>query len=221
MSQKRSTGRQFTVDLFDDNSEDDFDNMDDVGNLTLAELFTQEEVRRAGRERRECEERERRDREESQIRRSQTEENTLSNSGTVILCMVHFFVNKLQTGSQIDPSQTKLSPSKGECLRCKQIFRKASRAEYEEFKVVDSHLLCGDCYHAQLIIETDLWTQEMRRNHGPAWDGFPTRKKVNFKKPIRVLSSSSSSASGSALAVASSHSIPKGFFLLLFATKYH
>jgi hypothetical protein len=59
MSQKRSTGRQFTVDLFDDNSEDDFDNMDDVGNLTLAELFTQEEVRRAGRERRQHEERNR------------------------------------------------------------------------------------------------------------------------------------------------------------------
>ena len=55
------------------------------------QLFTQEEVRRAGRERRDCEERERRDREEIQIRRSQTEENTLSNSGTVILCMVPFF----------------------------------------------------------------------------------------------------------------------------------
>ena len=106
----------------------------------------------------------------------------------------------------------KLSPSKGECLRCKQIFRKASRAEYEEFKVVDNNLMCGDCFHAQLIIETNLWTQEMRRNHGPAWDGFPTRKRVNFKKPIRLLSSSSSSASGSGQSVASSHSIPKGFF---------
>ena len=210
MSQKRSTGRQFTVDLFDDNSEDDFDNMDDVGNLTLAELFTQEEVRRAGRERRDCEERESRDREESQIRRSQTEENTLSNSGTVILCMVHFFVNKLQTGSQIDPSQTKLSPSKGECLRCKQIFRKASRAENDEFKVVD-------CFHAQLTIQTDLWTHEMRRNHGPDWDEFPTRKKVNFKKSIKLLSSSSSSNSGPGQSVASSHSIPKGYFYLFFS----
>ncbi len=46
MSQKRNTGRQFTVDFFDDDSEDDFDNMVDVENFTLAELFTQEEVRR-------------------------------------------------------------------------------------------------------------------------------------------------------------------------------
>ncbi len=46
MSQKRITERQFTVDLFDDNLEDDFDNMVDVENFTLAELFTQEEVRR-------------------------------------------------------------------------------------------------------------------------------------------------------------------------------
>jgi len=43
--------------------------MDDVGNFTLAELFSQEEVRRAGRERCDCEERERRDREDVLIRR--------------------------------------------------------------------------------------------------------------------------------------------------------
>ena len=91
MSQKRNTGREFFIDLFDDNSEDDFDNMVDVEKFTLAELFTQEEVRRAGRERRDFEERERRDRDDHLIRRSQTEENTLSNSGTVILCMVPYF----------------------------------------------------------------------------------------------------------------------------------
>ena len=91
MSQKRNTGRDFLIDLFDDNSEEDFGNMDDVGNFTLAELFTQEEVRRAGRERRDFEERERRDREDRLIRHSQTEENTLSNSGTVILYMVPYF----------------------------------------------------------------------------------------------------------------------------------
>ena len=96
MSEKRNSGRQFSVDLFDDDTDDDFDNMEeDVENFTLAELFTQVEVRRAGLERRDHEERKRRDREEHQIRRSQTEENTLSNSGTVILCMVPFFVNEL------------------------------------------------------------------------------------------------------------------------------
>ncbi len=95
MSQKRNNGRDFTIDIFDDDSEDDFDNMDDVGNFTLAELFSQEEVRRAGRERRDCEERERRDREDVLIRRSQTEENTLSNSGTVILYMVPFFCEQI------------------------------------------------------------------------------------------------------------------------------
>ena len=93
MSEKRNSGRQFSVDLFDDDTEDDFDNMEeDVENFTLAELFTQVEVRRAGLERRDHEERKRRDREEHQIRRSQTEENTLSNSGTVILYMVPFFL---------------------------------------------------------------------------------------------------------------------------------
>ena len=91
MSQKRNTGRDFTIDLFDDNSEDDFDNMVDVENFTLAELFTQEEVRRAGRERRDFEEPESRDREDRLIRHSQTEENTPSNSGTVILCVVPYF----------------------------------------------------------------------------------------------------------------------------------
>ena len=108
MSQKRNNGRDFTIDIFDDDSEDDFDNVDDAGNFTLAELFSQEEVRRAGRERRDCEERDRRDREDVLIRRSQTEENTLSNSGTVILFMVPFL---LLTNFKQVPKAFRLKPS--------------------------------------------------------------------------------------------------------------
>jgi len=79
MSQKRNIGRKFTVDLGDDDdddnfvSEDDFENMEDIQNFTLAELFTRAENRRAGREHDNVEER--------QSLRSLTQENTLSNSG--------------------------------------------------------------------------------------------------------------------------------------------
>jgi len=136
----------------------------------------------------------------------------------IAICLTNF-----KTGSQILQIETPLSPSKCKCLRCEDVFKKVTRAEYEEFKVPNGPSLCGDCFHAQLIIETDLWTQEMRRNHGPAWDGFPTRKRVNFKRPIKLLSSSSSSASASIAAVASSDSISKGYFCFickLFADNY-
>ena len=77
MSQKKNSGRDFTIDLGDDDddidwgSEDDFDNMEDVHNLSLAELYDRDEVRR-----RDCIRRERED-----ARRAQTQENTISNSG--------------------------------------------------------------------------------------------------------------------------------------------
>ena len=77
MSQKNNSGRQFTVDLFDDEDdndfEDDFDNMEDVHNMTLAELFGRDEQRR--------DERVRRERDESQALRAQTQDNTVINSG--------------------------------------------------------------------------------------------------------------------------------------------
>ena len=79
MSQKKNSGREFTIDLGDDDdnidwgSDDDFDNMEDVHNLSLAELFDQDEVRRRDRVRREREE----------ARRAQTQGNKVSNGGDV------------------------------------------------------------------------------------------------------------------------------------------
>ena len=61
MSQKKNSGREFTIDLGDDDdnidwgSDDDFDNMEDVHNLSLAELFDRDELRRRDRVRRERE----------------------------------------------------------------------------------------------------------------------------------------------------------------------
>ena len=85
MSQKKSNGRQFTVDLFndedDDGFEDDFDNMEDVHNMTLAELFGRDEQRRDERVR--CE------RDERQALRAQTQDNTVINSGILLLLFCH------------------------------------------------------------------------------------------------------------------------------------
>ena len=88
MSQKKNSGRQFTVDLIDDDDdeidyEDDFDNMEDVHNMTLTELFGRNELRR--------DERVRRERVERQALRTQTQDNTAINSGILILlfCLCH------------------------------------------------------------------------------------------------------------------------------------
>ena len=100
MSQKKN-GREFSIELDDDDdyldfgSDDDFDNMENVHNLTLAELIDRDELRNQARVRREQEEREearvRREREAREERRSQTQENTLSNSGGVIIFFVYYF----------------------------------------------------------------------------------------------------------------------------------
>ncbi len=78
MSQKKNNGRQFTVDLFDDEDddgfEDDFDNMEDVHNMTLADLFGRDKQRRDERIRR-----------ERQALRAQTQDNTVINSGILLL----------------------------------------------------------------------------------------------------------------------------------------
>ena len=62
------------------------------------------------------------------------------------------------------------------------------RPEYEEFKVDNSSRLCGDCFQKAYKIEVELWRQEQRREIGPDWEGYPTLKKLKFKKPISSLS---------------------------------
>ncbi len=60
MSQKKNTGRDFTIDLGDEDdfqSEDDFENMETVHNLTLADLLGQSNRRREENYRREREQR--------------------------------------------------------------------------------------------------------------------------------------------------------------------
>ncbi len=83
MSQKKNNGRQFTVDHFkdedDDGFEDDFDNMEDVHNMTLVELFGRDKQRR--------DERVRRERDERQALRAQTKDNTVINSGILFLLL--------------------------------------------------------------------------------------------------------------------------------------
>ena len=87
MPQQKKSGREFTVDIGDDDDEidyeDDFDNMEDVHNMTLAELFGRNELRR--------DERVRRERVERQALRTQTQDNTATNSGILILlfCLCH------------------------------------------------------------------------------------------------------------------------------------
>ncbi len=76
----KNNGREFTVDLDDDDDDidfgdDPFDNIAVVENSTLEELFDRDDRRR--------EQRARRDREQRDLRRSQTQENTLTNSGEV------------------------------------------------------------------------------------------------------------------------------------------
>ena len=83
MSQKKNNGRQFSIDLNDDDdyidfgSEDDFDNMAAIEKFTLAELLERGDRRR--------EETYRREREEREARRARTQENTVTNSGDFII----------------------------------------------------------------------------------------------------------------------------------------
>ena len=81
MSQKKNNGRQFTVDLDDDDddidfgSDDDFDNMEAIQNFSLAELLERGDRRREESHRREREERER------ERLRAETKQNTVTNAG--------------------------------------------------------------------------------------------------------------------------------------------
>jgi hypothetical protein len=81
MSQKKNNGRQFTVDLDDDDdyidfgSDDDFDNMEAIQNFSLAEL-----LERGDRQREESHRREREERERERLR-AETKQNTVTNAG--------------------------------------------------------------------------------------------------------------------------------------------
>ncbi len=84
MSQKKNNGRQFTVDLDDDDdeidfgSDDDFDNMEAIQNFSLAELLERGDRRREESYRREREERER------ERLRAETKQNTVTNAGDFV-----------------------------------------------------------------------------------------------------------------------------------------
>ena len=97
MSKKSNNGREFTMDLSDEDDYldfgtdgDDFDNMEEVHNLTLTELLDRDDRRRDERQRREREEREARERDERETRRTKTLENTVNNSGDYILYLFFF-----------------------------------------------------------------------------------------------------------------------------------
>ena len=97
MSKKSNNGREFTIDLSDEDDyldfgtdDDGFDNMEEVHNLTLTELLDRDDRRRDERQRREREEREARERDERETRRTKTLENTVNNSGDYILYLFSF-----------------------------------------------------------------------------------------------------------------------------------
>ena len=155
MSQKNNNGRDFTIDLSDDDDyldfgtdDDDFDNMAQVHNLTLTELFDRDELKRHDRERREGEER--------QARRSQTQENTVSNSGDfpcfMFLCIClcpHYFLSTVVTSPELPSTKCK-------CITCKTVFDNVIRALYEDFEIVNSQKLCSICWQKQFQIDLRL-----------------------------------------------------------------
>ena len=79
MSQKKNNEREFLVDLWSDDEDYlDFGTDDEIDhNTSLTDLLDRDDRRR--------EETQRREREEREARRSQTLENTVSNSGDFIL----------------------------------------------------------------------------------------------------------------------------------------
>ncbi len=90
MSQKKNNGRQFSVDLDDDDdeidfgSDDDFDNIEAIQNFSLAELLERGDHRREESCRREREERER------ERLRAETKQNTVTNAGELFLLSLYF-----------------------------------------------------------------------------------------------------------------------------------
>ena len=96
MSQKKNSEREFLVNLWSDDddyldfgSDDDFDNMEQVHELSLAELLDRDERRRQDREQRE--------REERQARRTQTHRKIQLPIQVIslILCYLYLFMSSL------------------------------------------------------------------------------------------------------------------------------
>ena len=91
MAQKKNNGREFTIDLSEDDDYFGLGYDEEIDhNLSQADLLDRDDRRREETQRREREETQRREREEREARRSQTLENTVSNSGDYILSLFSF-----------------------------------------------------------------------------------------------------------------------------------
>ena len=207
MSQKKNNEREFLVDLWSDDEDYlDFGTDDEIDhNTSLTDLLDRDDRRR--------EETQVREREEREARRSQTLQNTVSNSGDFILYLFSFIlVYLLYIFLSIVVASPQLPISKVKCLgvNCTTIFEQTIRTEYLEFKVVDGKNKCYNCYHKELQIARKLWEEEQRRDVGPDWIGCPTRKKMPFKRPITLSSNSTSlsAGGGGARPVANSEKVP-------------
>ena len=139
MSQKKNSDREFLVDLWSDDEDYlDFGTDDEIDhNTSLTDLLDRDDRRR--------EETQLREREEREARRSQTVENTISNSGDFILYLFSFMlVFLLYIFLSIAVASPQLPISKVKCLgvNCTTIFEPTIRTEYLEFKVVDGKNKC-------------------------------------------------------------------------------
>ena len=207
MSQKKNSDREFLVDLWSDDEDYlDFGTDDEIDhNTSLTDLMDRDDRRR--------EETQLREREEREARRSQTLENTVSNSGDFILYLFAFMLVLLYISlSIVVASPHQLPNSKVKCVgvNCTTIFEPTIRTEYLESTVVDGKKKCYNCYQQGLQIARKLWEEEQRRNIGPDWIGCPTRKKLPFKRPITLSSDSTSlsAGGGGARPVANSEKVP-------------
>ena len=161
------------------------------------------------------EERQVREREEREARRTQTLENTASNSGVYILSLIYFVLFSLPFYFlSIVVASPEIPISKIKCLNlnCTTIFEHNFRTEYLEFQVIDGKKKCYNCYHNELKIARTLWEEEQRRKIGPDWIGYPTRKRFPVKMPISLtsLSSSLNAGGGGARPVANSPNTRSG-----------
>ena len=141
----------------------------------------------------------------------------------MLFCVIFSIYNKgSQSVTEARSVRPELPTSKFYCFGCGKVCDLVMRPEYEEFKVDNASRLCGDCFQKAYKIEVELWRQEQRREIGPDWEGFPTLKKVNFKKPISYLST----GGGGNRTVANSEKVlldtAKGFvcILLSFLSSY-
>ena len=214
MSQKKNSDREFLVDLWSDDEDYlDFGTDDEIDhNTSLADLLDRDDRRR--------EETQVREREERESRRTQTLENTANNAGDLIFSLFSFkLFSLLIYFLSIVVASPDLPISKIKCcaLNCTTVFEQTIRVEYVEFQVVDGKRKCYNCYQKGQQIARKLWEEEQRRDIGPDWIGYPTRKKLPFKRPISLpsVSSSLSAGGGGACPVASSSKLrsdsAKGF----------